>query len=169
MDYEEIYFHEYSTDALLLHLIIRREAARSGHCTKWAAVGFSGLGRDRGNAALAELIDGGHVYSEEKMVPIADFGDAVVMGRQLWLFPVKPDAGRFDRLGPVAWASLRRRTFERDDFTCQYCGARGGKLECDHVIPISKGGTNEPGNLITACEECNRDKRGRMLEEWRRA
>lgn len=49
---------------------------------------------------------------------------------------------------------------ERDNFTCQYCGvtAREAKLEIDHMVPISKGGTNEFTNLVTACVACNRGK-----------
>jgi len=56
-----------------------------------------------------------------------------------------------------------RRRFEilkRDNFTCQYCSAKPPKvpLEIDHLIPVSKGGTNSSDNLITACFECNRGK-----------
>lgn len=31
-------------------------------------------------------------------------------------------------------------------------------LEVDHIIPISKGGTSDMGNLITACFDCDRGK-----------
>lgn len=67
------------------------------------------------------------------------------------------------------WAMLRSFVFERDDFTCQYCGARGVKLECDHVIPVSRGGSNQIENLKTACFSCNRSKRAKTLDEWRGA
>lgn len=60
---------------------------------------------------------------------------------------------------------LRQAVFERDNFTCQYCGryGRGVKLEIDHIIPVSKGGATDIRNLITACRECNRAKRNRLL------
>lgn len=47
---------------------------------------------------------------------------------------------------------------------CVYCGATSqeAKLEVDHVIPVSKGGTNDIGNLVIACRECNIGK-GRNL------
>lgn len=32
------------------------------------------------------------------------------------------------------------------------------RFEVDHIIPISKGGTSDMGNLITACFDCNRGK-----------
>ena len=30
----------------------------------------------------------------------------------------------------------RRAVFERDKFTCQQCGVRGGYLEADHIVPL---------------------------------
>jgi hypothetical protein len=68
---------------------------------------------------------------------------------------------------PRDWAALRRQVFKRDNFTCTYCGQRGGALECDHVMPISRGGSNDPANLTTACRDCNRDKGNKTPEEWR--
>jgi hypothetical protein len=73
--------------------------------------------------------------------------------------------GRDRPSGPV-WEKLRSATFERDDFTCQYCGDRGGRLECDHIMPVSRGGSNDIENLATACFGCNRSKRSKTLEEW---
>lgn len=72
----------------------------------------------------------------------------------------------FDRPHAKEWARLRREVFERDDFTCQYCGARGGRLECDHVIPVSRGGKHATSNLVTACFSCNRSKRAQTVDEW---
>lgn len=54
----------------------------------------------------------------------------------------------------------------RDDYTCAYCGERGKKLECDHVIPVSRGGSNEKYNLVTSCFSCNRSKSDKLLSEW---
>lgn len=64
------------------------------------------------------------------------------------------------------WAEIRRAVFERDDFTCTYCGQRGGKLECDHIHPVAKGGSDEFNNLATSCFACNRSKRDKTLAEW---
>lgn len=71
------------------------------------------------------------------------------------------------RPSATAWAKIRAFIFERDDYTCRYCGKRGVKLECDHVIPVSRGGDSHPGNLATACFSCNRSKRNKLLSEWR--
>lgn len=54
----------------------------------------------------------------------------------------------------------RFEVFKRDGFTCQYCGRKSPEviLEADHIVPASKGGKEEMGNLITSCRDCNRGK-----------
>lgn len=56
--------------------------------------------------------------------------------------------------------SLRFQVLKRDGHTCRYCGAKAPdvKLHVDHVIPAALGGTDEPGNLVAACAECNGGK-----------
>lgn len=75
-----------------------------------------------------------------------------------WQSSLRPNASE--------WRALREVVFERDDYTCSYCGSRGGKLECDHIHPVSKGGNNDLTNLTTACWSCNRSKAGKTLSEW---
>lgn len=65
------------------------------------------------------------------------------------------------------WRALRQDVFLRDDFTCVYCGRRGVRLECDHVIPVARGGSHNPENLATSCLDCNRSKRDKTVVEWR--
>jgi len=54
--------------------------------------------------------------------------------------------------------------FARDDYSCQYCGRhrrelRGRQfLTRDHVVPVSHGGGNDWGNVVTACSPCNNRK-----------
>src|SRR5512145_2059529 len=54
--------------------------------------------------------------------------------------------------------------FARDHYRCQFCGrgqhelrAREG-LTRDHLIPLSRGGTNAWTNVLTACSTCNTRK-----------
>ena len=70
------------------------------------------------------------------------------------------------RRGDALWAEMRAQVFARDDYTCRYCGTRGGGLECDHVEPLAKGGTHHPSNLVTACRSCNRSKGAKSPAEW---
>jgi 5-methylcytosine-specific restriction endonuclease McrA len=39
----------------------------------------------------------------------------------------------------------------------------------DHVKPFSMGGTNDPSNLVTACNKCNTSKNSTDLDKWRLA
>lgn len=59
--------------------------------------------------------------------------------------------------------------FARDEFCCVYCGAGVDSVELtiDHVVPLSRGGANDPENLATACRSSNRAKGARTPEEWR--
>ncbi|UTW65585.1 HNH endonuclease [bacterium SCSIO 12643] len=47
--------------------------------------------------------------------------------------------------------------WRRDDGKCTQCSSRL-RLEYDHIIPISKGGTSTYRNLQLLCESCNRKK-----------
>jgi 5-methylcytosine-specific restriction endonuclease McrA len=44
---------------------------------------------------------------------------------------------------------------------CHYCQKKVGAklLTMDHVIPIARGGTSTPGNLVPACQPCNQSKK----------
>ena len=53
------------------------------------------------------------------------------------------------------WKRVRLRVLMRDGRTCAYCG-QGDANEVDHVIPISKPGTNNwITNIQPLCEKCN--------------
>lgn len=52
---------------------------------------------------------------------------------------------------------LRRAVYERDNFSCLHCGSRE-QLSIDHIIPWSKGGSHDFGNLQTLCKSCNSKK-----------
>lgn len=45
-------------------------------------------------------------------------------------------------------------------YTCVHCGRkfRKGDIDIDHILPQSKGGTNDPRNLQCLCKHCNRSK-----------
>lgn len=61
---------------------------------------------------------------------------------------------------------LRKQIFARDNYICAYCGKRGGSLELDHILPLSRGGTDDDSNLTTACVKCNRQKRTKTANEY---
>ena len=52
----------------------------------------------------------------------------------------------------------RKAVFERDDFTCQRCGERGGKLNADHIKSFAEHPEirTELSNGRTLCVECHK-------------
>lgn len=64
------------------------------------------------------------------------------------------------------WKEIKAAVLKRDKYTCSYCGKVGGILECDHIIPIKKGGTNNLENLTAACRKCNRQKKDKTVQEF---
>jgi 5-methylcytosine-specific restriction endonuclease McrA len=59
-------------------------------------------------------------------------------------------------------AFTRFNLFLRDEFCCQYCGAKGD-LTFDHVVPRSRGGATTWENVVAACSTCNLRKGNRSL------
>lgn len=61
--------------------------------------------------------------------------------------------------------------FARDHYRCVYCDRPQAALrerECltrDHLIPLSRGGTNAWTNVVTACSSCNARKGNHLPEE----
>jgi hypothetical protein len=103
------------------------------------------------DAMQGRLLNGDYIIDWKKRQPNRE--------RESFVLPLRPCA--------EVWRKIRAVIFERDDYTCQYCGERGKKLECDHVIPVSRGGSHTDDNLVTACFKCNRSKRDKLVHEWR--
>ena len=61
----------------------------------------------------------------------------------------------------------------RAEAVCEYCGKGPPevRLDIDHVLPVSRGGSNTPLNLRFLCEHHNRSRgnRFRWADVWRRA
>ena len=61
-------------------------------------------------------------------------------------------------------AFTRFNLFLRDEFCCQYCGAKG-ELTFDHVIPRAAGGVTSWENVVAACSPCNLRKGSKSLRQ----
>lgn len=77
--------------------------------------------------------------------------------------PPKKVKRRGKSSGP--WPEKREAVFWRDNHTCVYCGSKEN-LTIDHALPVSRGGGNLMGNLLTACQWCNGKKGSRTVEEF---
>lgn len=61
-------------------------------------------------------------------------------------------------------AFTRFNLFLRDEFSCQYCGAKQD-LTFDHVLPRKLGGVTSWENVVAACAPCNLRKGSQTLRE----
>lgn len=64
-------------------------------------------------------------------------------------------------------ADWRKSVYERDDYTCQKCGKRGGVLNAHHIIPFSidKSLRFEVSNGITLCAKCHKKEHIRLSKQ----
>jgi len=73
----------------------------------------------------------------------------------------------FNKVPPQFVKFSRKNIYIRDNYTCQYCGAKSPKdeLTIDHIVPRCKGGTSIWENVVLACINCNAKKGGKLLED----
>jgi 5-methylcytosine-specific restriction endonuclease McrA len=67
-------------------------------------------------------------------------------------------------------ALTNRTLFGRDRHVCAYCGGHftgAGQLSRDHIMPRSRGGTDDWMNVVTACKKCNTHTGSKTLKEAR--
>ena len=64
----------------------------------------------------------------------------------------------------VSHKPSKAMVYKRDENKCQYCGSTR-HLTIDHVIPKSKGGSEEWTNLVVACSSCNTKKGDKLLSQ----
>ena len=55
---------------------------------------------------------------------------------------------------PENWSEIRSNILKRDNHACCNCRYTK-KLHVHHIVPLSRGGTNNETNLITLCEKCH--------------
>jgi 5-methylcytosine-specific restriction endonuclease McrA len=61
--------------------------------------------------------------------------------------------------------NIWRVILEAFGYRCAYCGTTG-PLERDHRVPITKGGTDDPANIVPACKPCNVRKGAADPADW---
>lgn len=64
------------------------------------------------------------------------------------------NAAPINNLTEAEWEQIKAHYGQR----CVYCGRRMQRLEQDHIIPLSKGGSHTKQNVVPACRSCNAKK-----------
>lgn len=64
---------------------------------------------------------------------------------------------RHTEMERLPYRDWRRSVFERDDFTCQHCGRRGGRLNAHHIQPWKSCPDRryDVENGVTLCKPCH--------------
>lgn len=66
-------------------------------------------------------------------------------------------------------ASTRQQIFSRDGGVCVHCSGKIHANELwhvDHLVPLSKGGSNEIDNLALSCVRCNLEKHNKLMDAY---
>jgi hypothetical protein len=71
-----------------------------------------------------------------------------------------PSTTTADKREPIP-ERVRHEVWRRDQGQCVDCGSRE-RLEFDHIIPVSGGGSNTARNIELRCEPCNRKKAAKI-------
>lgn len=73
--------------------------------------------------------------------------------------PVIPERAPGPKARLPISATKRVAIFARDGYQCVRCGSKEPELlSLDHIIPVSKGGSDDAENLRTFCRSCNSSK-----------
>lgn len=60
-----------------------------------------------------------------------------------------------------------QRQYQAQKGKCYYCQCKvGDNYHVDHVIPLARGGSNSPENLVISCPNCNQSKGAKLPSEW---
>ena len=68
--------------------------------------------------------------------------------------------------GELFGYEVREYLLEKWGRKCAYCGAEKVPLEIEHIVPKSRGGSNQVSNLTLACTSCNLKKGAQTAEEF---
>lgn len=118
------------------------------------------LGVRRGAAlkrTLAETWVSGEI-TDEQMNEFISKGKQSVVEKILQ----QHEFAKYSEDRPQIPRKIRRTVFARDRYCCKCCGD-DQELEIDHIIPYSRGGSNDISNLQTLCRYCNGIKSAREM------
>ena len=120
----------------------------------------------RANVSLAEMDEALHLLTSPDSMSSSQKEDGrrlVSVSEKVWRVV---NYGKWNHLGRQSIPRVtRQQILARDRGRCVVCGSRID-LQIDHIIPVSRGGDNEPSNLRVLCRNHNLSKGGKLDEEW---
>ena len=124
-----------------------------GLCYNAVQKALQGLEEKGGISKAGDTNREGTLYKVHLPEEIPSCQEAMKQGRQVEVTEV--DAKQ--ELDFYNIRENRLKVFERDEYKCQYCFKQLTRFNAtlDHVQPVSQGGDNSFGNLVTACLHCN--------------
>lgn len=106
----------------------------------------------------------GFILVQKGRAEVLQKGEDIITSIGNFVRPLVIRLKEYIRYRPKSIGVTRRRLFKRDDYSCLYCGSNK-RLTVDHIIPKSKGGSNQWENLATCCHRCNSLKGNKTPEE----
>mgnify|MGYP002813225513 FL=1 len=70
-----------------------------------------------------------------------------------------------------SYLKYMKTLLEQCDFSCTYCHTKISRRvppTIDHIVPLSRGGTNDLQNLTIACRSCNARKGTKSFSEFQK-
>lgn len=88
---------------------------------------------------------------------VAELGGIDNRGQKHWNWKGGISSERKSAMAKMKYKNWRTSVFQRDDYTCQICGSRGGELQADHIKPWAtyKDKRYDLSNGRTLCKPCH--------------
>lgn len=75
--------------------------------------------------------------------------------------------GRKKQAGGTFTAADLELQYKSQRGLCWHCGnSLGDTWHADHLVPLSRGGSNAPENIVISCPQCNLSKGAKLPQEW---
>jgi len=158
---------------------IQKEIIRSSRFIFWQIMIMCG-GALLGLISIGVRATAGYSITSTDWIRIASFscmGAYVVAMLEMisemiieWVYLLGWRSAVINRAAPLtreSWERRRGQIKRRDRAVCRYCGNYVPVGHVDHIIPLSRGGTDDPNNLVWACPTCNLSKGNQTWQEWR--
>jgi hypothetical protein len=103
-------------------------------------------------------VEGAYTWEEAKLLVFEDYDKERKKLERLKLLYDSEEVKEDSKSRSLIPEEVKIAVWRRDSARCVKCGSQEN-LEYDHIIPVSKGGSNTARNIQILCERCNRQKK----------